>query len=39
MSSVVTSSPDSAETFLYLMRAPVLRSIWLNRTDLRLTAA
>src|ERR1700736_663422 len=32
MSSLPTSSPVSASTFMYLMRWPVLRLIWLNET-------
>src|ERR1700761_1163558 len=32
MSSLVTSSPVSASTFMYLMRWPVLRLIWLKET-------
>src|SRR5687768_16713110 len=34
-----TSSPSAAETFLYLMRAPVRLSSWLKLTVLRDTAA
>src|SRR5690242_4820654 len=32
MSSLPTSSPVSASTFMYLMRWPVLRLIWLKET-------
>ena len=39
MASAGTSSPSAADTFLYLMRAPVRESSWLKLTLLRDTAA
>src|SRR5688572_14407915 len=39
MASAGTSSPSAADTFLYLMRAPVRLSSWLKLTFLRDTAA
>src|SRR5687768_11790815 len=39
IASAGTSSPSAADTFLYLMRAPVRLSSWLKLTFLRDTAA